>query len=483
MRRTPIAVALVALVLVVVLATVSGSAASRGAAPKSGSAAITSATLVCPQVNGTPSGTISRASIAGLGPALTPATHPTGRVTTTVMAGRKSAPRAVNVVPADVVHSTANQSQQIEVDASGSIAATLAGDVVVEDATGRSRGMSVARCVPPATDWWFTGADGRVGFVDVLIISNPSPNPAKIAVSLWGERGPHANTQLEAVPIGPRSTVKIPIASAAPDVRSVAVHVHATTGAVTAALFEHRTQSLLSNGSDFIPATNPPALSAVVPGFAPGKGARYLILTAPGSQDATVNLKLVTKSGTFQPSGVNQVVVRGGHSRALSISTQLGLSGGAVMISSDQPVIANGISVVPEAGQRPDLMWTAAVPPLTSAAGVGNGHQPDGGHAYLVLTAPSGAAQVRVQSPSGHTQTIAVPAGKSSVTDITNTIKSTAVTWPFTVTPAGAAAVYGAVMTVFAGAHGALAATEPLVALPTPIRLPPVREDPTVAVR
>ncbi|MBV9870341.1 MAG: hypothetical protein JO214_06935 [Frankiaceae bacterium] len=481
MRRTSIAAVLAALVLLVVVADLTGSnASSRSIRPTR--VPITAATLVCPQINGSPPGTVSRASIADLASALSPPSHSAGKVTATVLAGRKSTAKSVTVAPVHVIHSASKQSQQVEIDASGSVAATLAGDVTVENATGRSRAMSVARCVEPATDWWFTGADGRIGFVDLLVLANPSPTAARVAVSLWGQKGPHDNTQLQSVPIGAHRTVKIPIASAAPDVASVAVHVHATTGTVTAALLEHRTETLLSNGSDFIPAANAPATTAVVPGFAPGDGPRYLIVTAPGTADATVNLRLETRSGTFQPSGVNQVVVRAGHTRPISVSAQLGKSGGAALLTSDQPVIASGLSVIPASGKRPDLMWSAAIPPLHTPAGIGNGHQPDGGHTYLYLSAPDAAASVKVTAPGGRARTIAVPAKRSTVTDITATIKSAAVTWPFVVTPLGSAPVYGVVAMSFAGAHGSLAASEPLIGLPTPIPLPPVREDARVAV-
>jgi hypothetical protein len=220
-----------------------------------------------------------------------------------------------------------------------------------------------------------------------------------------------------------------------------------------------------------------------VSGFAAGNGARYLIVTAPGDVDATVNLRLVTRSGSFAPSGINQVVVRAAHSRAIDLTAALGQSSGAVTLVSDQPVLANGISVIPSRGQRPDLMWTAATPPLTHPAAIANGRQPDGGPTWLYLTAPGAAAQVRVTGSTGHTRTISIPAGKSVAADITATIRSSAVSWPFTVTPIGSAPVYGVDALRFSGAHGALIASEPLVGLPTPIALPPVREDPAAAVR
>jgi hypothetical protein len=482
MRRTPISIALVALVALWALAMVTGTTASPSTAPKAGSAPVTSVTVVCPDLNGQPPGTISRVSVADVAADLTPPSESTGKVAATFLARKKSTVHVLHPTPVSVLHSVAKSSQQVQVSAVGSVAATLAADVVVEKPTGRSRALSSAKCVAPATDWWFTGADGRVGFSDVLVLSNPAPTPAQVAISMWGEKGPRSNSQLESVRIGPQANLRVPIAAAAPDVASVAVHVRATSGAVTAALLEHRTAALLSNGADFIPPTNPPALTAVVSGFSPGKGARYVIITAPGDRDATVNLRLVTKSGSFAPSAINQVVVRAGHTRAFSLLQPLGESSGAVTMTSDQPIIANGISVVPDPGQRPDLMWTAATPPLAGSAAIANGHQPDGGSTFLYLVAPQGASQVRVTGSGGHTQTVSIPAGKAVVADITATIKSTAVAWPYVVTPVGPAPVYGVAAMTFTGAHGQLITSEPLTALPTPIPLPPVREDPSVAV-
>jgi hypothetical protein len=167
----------------------------------------------------------------------------------------------------------------------------------------------------------------------------------------------------------------------------------------------------------------------------------------------------------------------------VDLTKALSESSGAVQLTSDQPVFANGLSVTLERGQRPDIMWVAATPPLTGPAAVATGREPDGGHSFLYLSAPKGAAQVRVSSPTGHSTTISVPAGRSLVSDITKTIQAPSGPWPFVVTPLGKAPVYGLRAMYFPGAHGALITGEPLIGLPTPLVLPAVREDPAVAVR
>jgi hypothetical protein len=128
-------------------------------------------------------------------------------------------------------------------------------------------------------------------------------------------------------------------------------------------------------------------------------------------------------------------------------------------------------------------MWVAATAPLSGPAPVADGREPDGGRTLLYLSAPQGAAQLRVSTPSGHGQTVSVPAGHSVAVDVTKTVRATSGSWPFVVTPVGGAPVYGVRVLQFVGAHGGLLTGEPLVGLPQPLLLPPVREDPTVALR
>jgi hypothetical protein len=482
MRRVPVAIAVTALALIAVLAMVTGSTASRALPPTIATAPVTAATLVCPDINGTPSGTTSLAAVADVAGALSPPSQSTGTVTATVLAGAKSTTTPIHLDPASTLPSVAKASETIMLTANGSVAATLAGDQVTEAATGRDRALSGVRCEAPSTDWWFAGADGRVGFTDTLVLANPAPTPAAVAVSLWGAKGPLLTTRLESLQIAPQSSLHIGIATDAPDVATIAVHVHATSGAVTAALLDQRTAALQSNGGDFMPATQPPSRSLVVAGFAPGKGSRQLVIADPGSVDATVGLRLVTGSGSFTPAGDNQVVVRAGRTNAVNLDRAFGGTTGAVELTSDQPIVAQGLSITPEPRQRPDLMWLAATPPISGPAAIADGKEPDGGHTLLLLSAPQAAEQVRVSTANGHSTTISVGAGRSVAVDVTATVRAAGGLWPFVVTPIGAAPVYGVRVLQFAGAHGALITGQPLFGLPAPIPLPPVRDDPRAAI-
>ena len=490
MRRQQIAVvaAATALILLVVLGALTGSSATPPVAPSIETAPVSSSTLVCPNINGESSATTVRAAVADIAGALTPPSHSSGAVTATVLAGAKSTTHALVLAPSAVLASHPKLDPTIAVRANGSVAASVVADQVTETATGRSRGLSGVRCESPATDWWFAGADGRVGFTDTLTLSNPATHRRdRLDHAVGGER---AALDLPA-PVDPGAPRCRPcgsrIAAIAPDIPTVALHVHATSGAVTAALIDHRASGLRSDGADFIPPTLAPARSLVVSGFAPGEGSRLLILADPGPLAATVGLRLVTSTGTFTPAGINQVVVPAGHTRLVTLDRSLKGTTGAVELASDQPVVATGVSSTPSPPHRPDLMWLAATDPLVGSGGIATGREPDGGRCLLLLTAPQGKAQVRVSTPSGRSTTITVPAGHSVHVDITDTIREGGAQatgpWPFAVTTIGSAPVYGVRVLSFAGAHGALVTAEPLIALPVPIVLPPVRQDPRVATR
>jgi hypothetical protein len=262
----------------------------------------------------------------------------------------------------------------------------------------------------------------------------------------------------------------------------IGMQVHAHSGAIAAAVVERRTSALRSDGGDLVPPTLAPNKSQLISGYAKGDGNRYLYIANPGDLDATVNLKLVTGSGSFVPSGVNQVVVKAGQTKYVNLTKVFAGQTGAVQLTSDQRVFAQGMSSLTVQGLRPDRQWLAATNPIDGTAAIANGHEPDGGQCLLLLTAPAAAATVQVKTPAGKSTTITVPAGQSVQADVTSTITNGTGPWPFTVTSTGGP-VYGVRMLNFGGAHGALISAEPFTPLPAPIPLPPVRSDTRIAVK
>ncbi|HWB67578.1 MAG TPA: DUF5719 family protein, partial [Mycobacteriales bacterium] len=453
--------------------------------PAPGRAAVTDVTTVCPLVTGLPAHTATTATVANLAGAISPPTHPTGRVVATQLAGAHSRSTTLRVAPLATVHSRSGALQSVAFHATGALAATVSADQVGLTDRGRHRGLFSGGCAAPATDWWFAGADGRVGYRDRLVLANPAPVAASVAVSLWSAKGVLSPPHLDAVQVAPRSVVQINLAAVAPDQPTITIHVHAASGSVTAGLIDQRTVDLQSNGGDIVPATQPPSRSAVVAGYVAGSGAHQLVIGDPGSLDATATLRLITPSGSFTPSEVTHVVVRAGHTRAVGLTKAFNGASGAVSITSDQPVVAQGVAVInPPGGKlRPDLSWLAATPSLDRPAAVANGAEPDGGTCRLLLTAPDGTARLMLTTPSGKHQTIEVPARRSVSVDVTSLVGHGPRPNAFLLTPLDSAPVYGIRLLYFAGAHGALVSAEPLRSLPGGISLPAVLEDPDAALR
>jgi hypothetical protein len=479
--QLPVVLVVAVLLVVAIVASLTGSTAAPVAVPPVVTAPVTSTTLICPSISSSPISTKGQATVADVSGALTPPSTSTGTVHSTVLAGAPRTTTSLHLAPVAVIASKPKVSPTVAVTATGSVAATIAADQVSETTSGRFRSLTDSRCEAAATDWWFAGANGNVGYNDTLTLANPSPTNAQVSIDLTGPKGTITNPRLDSLRVRPHNALHFSIASIAPDDGPLTIHVHATSGAVTAALLDRRTSALSSDGADYLPPTAGPARSAVVAGFAQSQGSQSLVLGNPGEVDANVALKLVTKSGEFTPTTVGQLVVPANRTISVNLDRGFGGSTGAVVVTSDQPVVAQGLSVISDRPQRPDLTWLAATAPLSGAAAVADGREPDGGHCLLLLSAPAAAGQVKVTTPGGQTQTISVPSRESVSVDITTTVKAGGGQSSFVVIPVGTAPVYGVRMLSFNGAHGALAASEPLVALPGPTVLPPVRSDPRVA--
>ena len=108
--RVPIVIAVAVLGALVVVAMVTGSTASPPTLPVVTTAPVTAATLVCPDINGLPPGTTSRATVADVAGALSPPSNSTGTVTATVLAGRKSKTKPIHVSPAAAAQRREDQS-------------------------------------------------------------------------------------------------------------------------------------------------------------------------------------------------------------------------------------------------------------------------------------------------------------------------------------------------------------------------------------
>ena len=483
-RDTPIFGGIVIVAVVVSLFT--GVTASHRTRNAAGTAPVVARTLVCPVVNGSPRHTTGVATVSDVGAALPTPTHGTGTITATVLDGPKAKTTTLKVRPWATVHSRDLQPASVAINVEGTIAASVVADQMIETTSGRYRALAGGACLPPATDWWFAGGNGKLGFTNRLVLANAGSTDASVAVTAWTPKGEVQNPRLASIRVPAHSRVPVGIFKVAPDIPTVAMHVHADSGAVTASVIDRRSHGVDSNGGDLVPPTLPPDRHLVIPGFPATAGPRSLVVVNPGDSDASVAVKVATPNGQFTPSSLRDFVVGAGRTATVDVTKALGGQSGAVMLTSDVPVFASGqASLVPGNRRlRPDFVWLAATNPLTSPAAVAIGREPEGGDCVLILTAPGDrAGSVRLTTPGGRSRTIDVEAGHTVQAYVTDTVKSPNSPWSFVVTSTGDGPVHAVRTLLLHGAHGALLTTEPLTSLPLPIALPQVRQEPRLAVR
>jgi hypothetical protein len=467
--------------------------AGQLAALRGSSAPVDVATLVCPAVTGTPAGLVTTMSVADLGAALSggPARVAVSGIPLTGVDPKLGAPTPPTsprlVLAANPVATVRRTTPYAAVAVSlrGPGAANVAVDQVGLQSQGLGRAASDSSCLPPAGDWWFAGADGRVGFSDALLLANPTDTVANVAITGWSQAGALRLAGLDALTVPPRSVLGLKVASFAPNAADVAVHVHAVSGSLVAALTDRRVHGIHPAGSDWLPPTAPPSPGLVVAGLPGGAGSRHLYLANPGNRDATVGLRVVTRSGNFQPAGRQSLVVPAGHTADVDLSAALADEPAGVVVQSDQPVIAEGLMVAHVRGLFDDVAWLPATPPLSGPAGLAANDPPFGQDVRLVLVAPRGAVRVRVTSARGATVVLTVPAGRTLSVDprVALHLPAGASAGALALIPLEQEPVYAARVLHASGSHGPLITAEVPLVLPAAIVLPPVVEDPRAAVR
>jgi hypothetical protein len=462
---------------VAVVGSVDRPAAAPGPRPQPSVVRVLQTSVVCPSVVGTPAAPASLA-VASLGRLAGQAP-----VTLTERALARPVRRTRIAAAAAVIRSSTSSARPAYViTASGAGAGGLAADEIRLIPRGLGRSLNDARCLRPGTDWWLTGADGRVGYVDYLTLDNPGATPAQATVTAWSAKGTLRPPRLQAVSVPPFSALTVKVADEVPDAATVTLHVHANTGRLAAQVLDRRIVGVHAGGGDWIGPTRPPARAAVVVGWPGGSGTFQLLVTNPGRQDATVGLRLVTATGSFAPAGHPTVLVRAGRTATVDLSSSVSGTVAAVTLASNQPVVT--AAMIQPAARPPllsDLGWLPAAVPLTAPGGWADNRPPFGTALRVQLCAPAAAATVRLTA-AGHSKVVQVPAGRTvSVAPLSGL--TVAATGPLLLTPLSGGPVYASRSLYALGAHGPLLSTEPITLFPQAQTLPPVTPDPRAGLR
>ncbi len=395
-------------------------------------------------------------------------------------------PLDVGAAAAGSVLLTADQGPLVA-RADGAAAPGLAVGQLTRSTVDAVRGLLGTRCSTAGGDMWFVGSGSVVGQRGRVYLSNPEAAPAVVDVTLYGPDGaiPAPAGRGIAVAAG---TQKVTLLDAlAPGTRVFAVHVHARTGRIAAAVRDQQIDGLTPRGADWLPEAAPPARRQLVAGVVSGTGERVLQVVAPGESDAIVKLQLVTETGAFTPSGLDVLEVKAGSVATVDLAPYAGTDPVAVWLDSDVPVTAGVLARATGTGALTDIAYTAAGRPLTpSTPGAVPEVRTGSGIASTLLLATSGAAATVRVAPlppaTGTPQEVTVPARSQVVLDLATV--STASGFSVSVVPLrGSGPVYAVRSVNEAEAKGPLLTTEPVPPGRWAVRVPRVLADLSTGLR
>ena len=336
------------------------------ALPQNTAGQVQQVTTVCPGVYRTPDTAEAVTAIS-----LDPAPVGSGEI---VASDADPLPLPTGGVGTRTLPATAGAS--VRVTAGADSVATTATVREYVDPADEGRGLALSGCVAPRSEWWFTGTSAVQGRIDTVLLTNPTSAPAVVLVEVFGPAGRLDLVGTSGVVVQPNASAEIRVDSLAPGTSNATVHLMTTAGLVSAALRSTSIDGLIPLGSEYLPASDAPAVKQVVPGVLAGAGERTLILTAP-TGDAAAHVRVVTASGIEDLEGQSQVPIPAGHTVVVDLAPTLLGRAGAVVVSSSSPVTAAVSSTVegtlaPDAtgvlSRRPvaDVAFSAAQAPIAS---------------------------------------------------------------------------------------------------------------------
>lgn len=294
-------------------------------------------------------------------------------------------PTRVDVRPDTVT--TYGDDRPVFVRGDGPVAAELFG------ARLRERGLSTAECVVPRPDYWLTGLGAGAEHSSVIELSNPDSGPAVADITVWGRTGLLDVPSLRGVTVPGGESQEIDLAQALPRRSELAVQVDVSRGRLAATVLDRVAE--LGDGPDtsgWLPASPEPTTEQLLLGLVGGEGTDTLALSNPGSDEARVELRIVTEDASFVPEGLaDEVRVAPGTVELLTLTETLRqqVQDGALglQVTSTQPVTATLRSIVDG-----DLVHAPAVTSTESATSA----LVPAGDARLVLARAGGAGVATV---------------------------------------------------------------------------------------
>jgi hypothetical protein len=336
-------------------------------------------------------------------------------------------------------------------------------------------GLATSRCGEPGTDYWFVGP-GQAKTANILLyLMNTDNQPATAEVDIYTDSGPLLGSTDTGIQVPAHGMVVQSLAKLVRKSRVVALHVNTSVGRLVAAL---RDTARTSQPGSWLPSAQVPARNLVLPGLPAAPGTRNLYVVVPGNGNAQIKLTAVTGKGSYQPTGGSGLDLPGGSAVQVALPSLGGLAA-AVRLKSNVPVTAT-MSVPGGAAGSPGVFTAASGPVQQQGVISGN----TGKSVSIVLSAPKGAAQVRIGTQTASAAEAGsvhqVAAGKTVVVKVKAPAGAASKGFAVVLTPlAGSGPVYAGRV---AGTLGKVTALLPVVSSLTSVALPPVHSSVTAAL-
>jgi hypothetical protein len=284
----------------------------------------------------------------------------------------------------------------VVVQATGSMARALA----VEQ-TGAG-GLPTARCDSPGTDFWFVGPGPHSVASMQLYLMNTDDQPADAEVDIFTDTGPLLASTDTGITVPAHGLLVQSLAKLVHGSRVVGLHVRTSVGRLVAALRESKSAS---EPGAWLPASQPPATSLIIPGLPASAGTRELYVAVPGTDNAQIRLTAVTAKGSYRPTGGSAIDLPGGSAGTVPLPS-LGGVAAAVKVSSNVPITA--AMLAPGGPPGAPGVFTAATAPIEQQGVIADNLSRASYTGTLVLSAPRGAARVRITEDGTAPRVIAI---------------------------------------------------------------------------
>lgn len=281
------------------------------------------------------------------------------------------------------------------------VGVTATGDAAVGRASFQvdaadGAGLAVQECLAPHARWWFTGGGAGLDHQSSLVMANLDPGPAVVDVVVHGPDGVAEDVATRGITIAPGETRTVELVEVAPQADELAVHVEASRGRVVAGLSDaFATTPAAEPGQEWVPFQAGTARTLRLSPLPGRADRRTLVLANPSEREALVDVEVAGESGSFAPTGAEQVRVPAGSVVTADLSDAVGRDASAVVLQSQVPVTATVRSSLGS-----DVAYASAAPALSGPAAA---VLEQGARAEVRLTAGAkgGAATATAYSANG----------------------------------------------------------------------------------